>query len=420
MRFIIVLGIIAYVLWLIYFRSLYFLIKYKRNKSGIPLLKQMEKQEIVDFLKQIGYPDLKAVYINEASDIVIEGKHGEYKVTTEDNILYITKKGAGKKQAMYFSEEAECIKQYIQKTLDTNAPINAYQTYKNLKNARKKTFIMYYGIIIAFIIFVVYFVTNYLSYSNMIKESYLEPYTNEKTIGQAFEDFFGNTKWTNYKNGSQKMVDFTGECMLEDEKAHITITFIIFGDAINGGEFQLHSVKIDGKEVPDLVSVALFSKVFDIDVSDINSSETQSSVGDEYLYNSSSNNIGSNSYIDDYADIFSNEEYNEPNIDYNNDSFDSDYYDENTFYQPDTLTPEKAKQIVKNYFELPDDAVTYMPEYNFGADKTYQYAFRLRLPMTDGSDGLYTMWILVEDTTEFMYWGTWDNDYLIPSGEPFN
>ncbi len=124
------------------------------------------------------------------------------------------------------------------------------------------------------------------------------------------------------------MVDFTGECMLEDEKAHITITFIIFGDAINGGEFQLHSVKIDGKEVPDLVSVALFQKVFDIDVSDINSSETQSSVGDEYLYNSSSNNIGSNSYIDDYADIFSNEEYNEPNIDYNNDSFDSDYYDE--------------------------------------------------------------------------------------------
>lgn len=197
MRFIIVLGIIAYVLWLIYFRSLYFLIKYKRNKSGIPLLKQMEKQEIVDLLKQIGYPDLKAVYINEASDIVIEGKHGEYKVITEDNILYITKKGAGKKQAMYFSEEAECIKQYIQKTLDTNAPINAYQTYKNLKNARKKTFIMYYGIIIAFIIFVVYFVTNYLSYSNMIKESYLEPYTNEKTIGQAFEDFFGNTKWTN-------------------------------------------------------------------------------------------------------------------------------------------------------------------------------------------------------------------------------
>ncbi len=40
--------------------------------------------------------------------------------------------------------------------------------------------------------------------------------------------------------------------------------------------------------------------------------------------------------------------------------------------------------------------------------------------MTDGSDGLYTMWVLVEDTTEFMYWGTWDNDYLIPSGEPFN
>ena len=76
---------------------------------------------------------------------------------------------------------------------------------------------------------------------------------------------------------------------------------------------------------------------------------------------------------------------------------------------------------MKNYFELPDDAVTYMPEYNFGADKTYQYAFFvLGLPMTDGSDGLYTMWVLVEDTTEFMYWGTWDNDYLIPSGEPFN
>ncbi len=64
MRFIIVLGIIAYVLWLIYFRSLYFLIKYKKEINLVYLLlKQMEKQEIVDLLKQIGYPDLKAVYI---------------------------------------------------------------------------------------------------------------------------------------------------------------------------------------------------------------------------------------------------------------------------------------------------------------------------------------------------------------------
>lgn len=74
MGIIIILGIIAYILWLGCFRSLYFFIKYQKNKAGIPLLKEMEKQEIIDFLKQVAYPDLKAVYVNEASDIVIEGK----------------------------------------------------------------------------------------------------------------------------------------------------------------------------------------------------------------------------------------------------------------------------------------------------------------------------------------------------------
>lgn len=420
MGIIIILGIIAYILWLGCFRSLYFFIKYQKNKAGIPLLKEMEKQEIIDFLKQVAYPDLKAVYVNEASDIVIEGKHEEYKVTTEDNILYVMKKGTGKKQAMYFSEEAECIKQYIQKTLNADAPINAYQAYKSLKSARKKTFIMYYGIFIVFIIFASYSITNHLSYSNMIKESYLESYNTEKTIGQAFDDFFGNTKWTSYKNGSQKMVDFTGECMLEDEKAHITITFIIFGDAINGGEFRLHSVKIDGKEVSDLVSAALFSKVFNIDISNIASSKSQSSLENDYLYNSSSNNVEDNNYIDGDTNTLFDEEYNEPNIDDTNDNYSDNDYDETIFYQSDTLTPEQAKEIVKSYLELSDNAVTYMPENNFGADTTYQYAFRLRLPMTDGSDGLYTMWILVEDDTGLMYWGTWNNDYLVPSGEPIN
>lgn len=114
------------------------------------------------------------------------------------------------------------------------------------------------------------------------------------------------------------------------------------------------------------------------------------------------------------------EEYNEPNIDDTNDNYSDNDYDETIFYQSDTLTPEQAKEIVKSYLELSDNAVTYMPENNFGADTTYQYAFRLRLPMTDGSDGLYTMWILVEDDTGLMYWGTWNNDYLVPSGEPIN
>ncbi len=124
----------------------------------------------------------------------MEAKHGEYKVVVEENILHIIKKEAAKKQEMYFSEEAECIRKYIQKAINADAPINAYQAYKNLKNARKKTFIIYYGVALAFILFAAYSVRNQLSSSNMVKESYLKSYSEEKTIGRAFEDFFGNTK----------------------------------------------------------------------------------------------------------------------------------------------------------------------------------------------------------------------------------
>lgn len=63
MGLIIILGIIVYILWLTCFRYFYFVIKYQKNKTGIPLQKQMEKQEVIDFLKQVDYPDLKAVYI---------------------------------------------------------------------------------------------------------------------------------------------------------------------------------------------------------------------------------------------------------------------------------------------------------------------------------------------------------------------
>ena len=81
------------------------------------------------------------------------------------------------------------------------------------------------------------------------------------------------------------------------------------------------------------------------------------------------------------------------------------------------LTPEQAEKMVENYFELPDGAVTYMPEYDTGVEADGLYAFRLRLPMTDGSDGLYTMWVLVNDTTGIIYWANFSNGYLNLSSE---
>lgn len=73
--------------------------------------------------------------------------------------------------------------------------------------------------------------------------------------------------------------------------------------------------------------------------------------------------------------------------------------------------------MVENYFELPDGAVTYMPEYDTGVEADGLYAFLLRLPMTDGSDGLYTMWVLVNDTTGIIYWANFSNGYLNVTSE---
>lgn len=68
----------------------------------------------------------------------------------------------------------------------------------------------------------------------------------EKTVGQAFDEFFLNSKWQNYKEGEKDYVQFTGELIADGGDAVVTMTF-----TVSGLRFNLVSTKLNNSELFD-------------------------------------------------------------------------------------------------------------------------------------------------------------------------
>ena len=93
-----------------------------------------------------------------------------------------------------------------------------------------------------------------------IKNSYIR-YSNAKTIGQALDEYYGDTTWTLEKKGNHKFVkcytvveNSTGVRELEFE--------FTFDD--EGGLEKLSCVKMDGERIPDVLvdSEEFFYKIY--------------------------------------------------------------------------------------------------------------------------------------------------------------
>lgn len=60
-----------------------------------------------------------------------------------------------------------------------------------------------------------------------ISSSHLSQYSNSLEIGEAFDDFFGDTSWSNYTRGGATYVEHQGYCLYLEEKTLCTIRFLI-------------------------------------------------------------------------------------------------------------------------------------------------------------------------------------------------
>lgn len=91
-----------------------------------------------------------------------------------------------------------------------------------------------------------------------VRDSYLEYYSNSITVEEAFDSFFDNGKWSEYKEDGDVYVVFTGECIYLDKKAKIKIRFRLKGDY-----FYFVNMEMNGQPQSDILSEALLDKVYE-------------------------------------------------------------------------------------------------------------------------------------------------------------
>lgn len=73
----------------------------------------------------------------------------------------------------------------------------------------------------------------------------------EKTIEDAFDDFFSSIEWDSYKEDGETYVKCTGKRKYNGETTKIKLTFEIDGD-----DFELVSVTLDGSTYTDTNTIA--------------------------------------------------------------------------------------------------------------------------------------------------------------------
>lgn len=91
-----------------------------------------------------------------------------------------------------------------------------------------------------------------------VRDAYLEAYSNLITVEEAFDSFFDNGKWSEYKEDGDKYVIFTGKCFYLDKKVDVKIRFRIKGDY-----FYFVNMEMNGQPQSDIISEALLDKVYE-------------------------------------------------------------------------------------------------------------------------------------------------------------
>jgi len=102
------------------------------------------------------------------------------------------------------------------------------------------------------------FISNIFRPGANVRNAYLTQYSESVTIGDAFEDFFENGKWSTHKTDDYSYVLFDGSCEYLGQKSDVRVRFKITGE-----NFVVDSMDINGQPQGDLVLYALISAVYD-------------------------------------------------------------------------------------------------------------------------------------------------------------
>lgn len=261
MRIILVLAVVFYFFWILKGRGIYIIFKY-REETGFEIDSNMDRENLMSKLKaELKFPNLKEINYNEQGQISLLCKYGAYSLKLENEMLFVRKDNLGNNPKKI--EEAECLKAYIEKLFNPDSENNPREMYNNMKGSRKKSVIAGIVLVCAIIALLAFSavdsgVTDAVASKN-ISASYLTAFSDTETVGEAFDDFFDNPKWTSYSQGAQEYVDFSGGCVYGDnDNAKMIITF-----ALNNNSFEVTKITVDGKEMPIILHHEILETIYE-------------------------------------------------------------------------------------------------------------------------------------------------------------
>lgn len=90
----------------------------------------------------------------------------------------------------------------------------------------------------------------------VVRNSYFTNYSDEITIGDAFENVFTNCKWSRYKYNGNEYVRFTGDFEDDDgNAATYQFNFLVLGDSATIDSIYINGMDVSGMETVLLVAI---------------------------------------------------------------------------------------------------------------------------------------------------------------------
>ncbi|MBD5472515.1 MAG: zinc-ribbon domain-containing protein [Lachnospiraceae bacterium] len=133
-------------------------------------------------------------------------------------------------------------------------------TDKDRQNS--KEIIIGFAKIMAGVIIVVIIALNWNSISSIwnpgavVRNAYFTSYSDEITIGEAFENVFTDCKWSKYTYNGNKYVRFTGKFKEDNGKASTyQFNFLVLGDSATIDSIYIDGVDVSGMETVLLVGI---------------------------------------------------------------------------------------------------------------------------------------------------------------------
>lgn len=217
--------------------------------------------ELQQALEQMKCSAIKKVYMDENGTVCVRGRKCRHTFGNNQGELVMISQKSNYKAAL----ERETIAGWLLKSLAPEAPVNAYEKERNNARLSRLNKILAVVALICGVIVVVGAVNpdfglGQQKYIRMVKESTPQLYP-DITYGQAFEAFFENGRWIYFQSeDKQDIVEFSGNCTYDGEKAEIRIQFQVWYDE---GTYQLYTMGINDEPQSELVQAFLLAEIFE-------------------------------------------------------------------------------------------------------------------------------------------------------------